>query len=272
MRFSLAGVQLKFSAVQEASGGLTIPAHGVGGSWIVKLPSTKFPAVPENEYVMLELARAVGINVPEIRLVPVKEIEGLPEDAGRMEGNALVVRRFDRDGQQRIHMEDFAQVFGLFPENKYGHRSYANIATVLRAEAGEESTNEFVRRLAFSVAIGNGDMHLKNWSLLYPDTIRPVLSPAYDLVSTFVYIPGDKLALSLGGSRSLEGISIEQVRRFADTAHLAVNPVWQIMSEVVERTAAAWRNLEKKELLPPQMRSAIGKQIQTVLAAMRHNS
>lgn len=272
LRFSLAGVQLKFSAVLEASGGLTIPAHGVGGSWIVKLPSTKFPAVPENEYVMLELARAVGIAVPEIRFVPVKEIRGLPEDAARMEGNALVVRRFDRDGQQRIHMEDFAQVFGLFPEDKYGHRSYANIAAVVRAEAGEESTYEFVRRLAFSVSIGNGDMHLKNWSLLYPDTVRPVLSPAYDFVSTLVYIPGDKLALSFGGSRSLSEISVDQVRRFADTAHLAVNPVWQIVREVVERTADAWRTLDKKELLASEMQSAIGKQIQTVLAAAIRNS
>lgn len=271
LRFSLAGVQLKFSAVLEASGGLTIPAHGIGGSWIVKLPSTKFPAVPENEYVMLELARAVGITVPEIRLVPVKKIRGLPEDMVRMEGNALVVRRFDRDGQKHIHMEDFAQVFGLFPEDKYGHRSYANIAAVLRAEAGEESTDELVRRLAFSVAIGNGDMHLKNWSLLYPDTIRPVLSPAYDFVSTVVYIPGDKLALSFGGSRSLEGISVDQVRRFADTAHLAVNPVWQIVREVAERTAAAWSTLDQKELLPPEMRAAIGKQIQAVPAATMRN-
>ena len=272
LRFSLAGVQLKFSAVLEASGGLTVPAHGVGGSWIVKLPSTKFPAVPENEYVMLELARAVGINVPEVRLVPVKEIRGLPEDAGRMEGNALVVRRFDRQGRQRIHMEDFAQIFGLFPENKYGHRSYANIAAVLRAEAGEHSTYEFVRRLAFSVAIGNGDMHLKNWSLLYPDTVRPVLSPAYDFVSTFVYIPGDKLALSFGGSRSLSEISVEQVRRFTDTAHLAVHPVWQVVSEVVQRTADAWNILDTKELLPPEMQSAIGRQIQSVLTATGRDS
>ena len=42
LRFSLAGVQLKFSAVLETTGGLTIPAHGIGGSWIVKLPSTQF--------------------------------------------------------------------------------------------------------------------------------------------------------------------------------------------------------------------------------------
>ena len=39
LRFSLAGVQLKFSAVEKARGGLTIPANGKGGDWIVKLPS-----------------------------------------------------------------------------------------------------------------------------------------------------------------------------------------------------------------------------------------
>jgi len=45
LRFFLAGVQLKFSAVKEASGGLTVPADGMGGSWIVKLPSARFKAL-----------------------------------------------------------------------------------------------------------------------------------------------------------------------------------------------------------------------------------
>jgi len=97
-----------------------------------------------------------------------------------------------------------------------------------------------------------------------------VLSPAYDLVSTFVYIPGDKLALSFGGSRSLSEISVEQGRRFADTAHLAVNPVWQIVTAVVERTADAWNALAMKELLPPEMRAAIGKQIEAVFKTIRN--
>ena len=96
-------------------------------------------------------------------------------------------------------MEDFAQVFGQFPEDKYKAVSYANIARVLWAETGEQGAYEFIRRLTFSVLIGNADMHLKNWSLLYPDTRTPVLSPAYDFVSTLPYIAGDKLALTLGG-------------------------------------------------------------------------
>jgi serine/threonine-protein kinase HipA len=269
LRFSLAGVQLKFSAVIESSGGLTIPAHGVGGSWIVKLPSSQYPAVPENEYVMLELARAVGVTVPAIKLISIEEVQGLPKDAAkvvtRMGGKALAVERFDRaPGGQRIHMEDFAQVFGVFPNEKYERHSYANIAAVLWAESGQESTFEFVRRLAFSVLIGNADMHLKNWSLLYPDGRTPVLSPAYDFVATLPYIPGDKLALSFGGGRSLSEITLDQVRRFADTAGLPMKPVWDIVLETVESTADAWRTLPMKELLAEDMHNVIDEQIRTV--------
>jgi serine/threonine-protein kinase HipA len=266
-RFSLAGVQLKFSAVMEASGGLTIPAHGVGGSWIVKLPSTQYAAIPENEYTMLELARAAGIQVPSIRLIPVAEIHGLPPDAARLDGKALAVERFDRAaGGRRVHMEDFAQVFGLFPEDKYGKSSYANIAAVLWAETGEPGTYEFVRRLVFSVLVGNGDMHLKNWSLLYPDGRTPVLSPAYDLVSTVPYIPGDSLALSFGGTKSLDGITLDQIRRFADTARLPMKPVSDIVRETVERTAEAWKRSPHKELIPVQVRQLIDSQIRKALA------
>jgi serine/threonine-protein kinase HipA len=44
-----------------------------------------------------------------------------------------------------------------------------------------------MRRLAFMVLSGNADAHLKNWSLLYPDGVRPRLAPVYDLVSTVMY-------------------------------------------------------------------------------------
>ena len=132
LRFSLAGVQLKFSAVMEAAGGLTVPVDGVGGSWIVKLPSARYSAVLENEFVMLEPARRVGITVPANRLVDIAQIKGLPEEAHTAGGKALAVQRFDRvPGGDPVHMEDFAQVFGLFPGDKYGRRSYANIASVL---------------------------------------------------------------------------------------------------------------------------------------------
>jgi serine/threonine-protein kinase HipA len=270
LRFSLAGVQLKFSAIMEASGGLTIPAGGMGGSWIVKLPSARYKAVPENEFAMLELARRVGISVPENKLIDVASIKGLPEQAHTMESKVLAVKRFDRlpDGKL-VHMEDFAQVFGEFPNNKYKFHSYANIATVLWAEIGEDAVIEFVRRLVFSVVIGNSDMHLKNWSLLYSDRRTPALSPGYDFVSTLPYIPGDTLALSFGDSRSLSEITPDQMRRFADTARIPASPLWKIAVETAERTAESWKALEQADALPNDLKDSIGRQILRVAASVK---
>lgn len=264
LRFSLAGVQLKFSAIANAAGGLTIPAHGIGGSWIVKLPSPRFPAVAENEFAMLELARAIGIDVPRIRLVPVSAIENLPAEAAALHGQALAVERFDRGpGGARIHMEDFAQVFSVYPENKYKSASYANIAAVLWPETGEPGTFEFIRRLVFSVLIGNGDMHLKNWSLLYPDTRTPTLSPAYDFVSTLPYLPADKLALNFGRRNEMDSVTPTQLRRFAETARLPYYPLVQLVKDTVESTAESWRTLDAKSLLPPEVHAAIHAQIES---------
>lgn len=82
----------------------------------------KFVGVPENEFAMMELARAVGMDVPEVRLIPLREIMDLPKDVARMAGNVLAVKRFGwtEDGR-RVHVEDFAQVFSLYPERKYEH-------------------------------------------------------------------------------------------------------------------------------------------------------
>ena len=269
LRFSLAGVQLKFSAIMEANGGLTIPADGIGGSWIVKLPSVRFEGVPENEFAMMELARGIGIPVPKVQRVPIKEIEGLPQDAGKMEGHALAVERFDRkpDGG-RVHMEDFAQVFGVFADDKYQKRSYANIAQVLAAEAGEDGVNDFVRRLVFSVLIGNGDMHLKNWSLLYPGGRRPILAPAYDYVSTIAYLPNDQLGLSFGGSKRIDIITQEQIARFANTASLAFSSIWDIAEGTVYETLGAWKKLDAKNVMAKAAREATEKHMQHVASSL----
>lgn len=104
-------------------------------------------------------------------------------------------------------------------------------------------------------------MHLKNWSLLYPDRRTPVLSPAYDLVATLPYIRGDELALSFGKSRSLSEITQDQVRRFADAARLPASPLWPIVTETAECTVAAWEKLTEKDLLAGKMRTTIRKQI-----------
>ena len=115
-------------------------------------------------------------------------------------------------------------------------------------------------------------MHLKNWSLLYADGRRPALSPAYDFVATLPYIPDDKLALNFGGSRSLAEVTLDQVRRFTDTAGLPMKPVWELVGETVERTADAWKTLDQKDLLPPDIHTSIDKQIQAVVVNKGRNA
>ena len=202
-------MQLKFSAIfdEQANKGLTIPAKGVGGSWIVKLPSTRFEGVPENEYAMLSLARQIGIDVPEIMLIDVDTIEGLPNGIGDLKGQAFAISRFDRTPDGPVHTEDFAQVFGVYPNDKYKKASYRNIATVLAAETGEAGVAEFIRRLTFCTLTGNADMHLKNWSLIYPDKRNPALSPAYDFVSTIPYIEDDEMALKFARTKRFDGFT-----------------------------------------------------------------
>jgi serine/threonine-protein kinase HipA len=265
LRFSLAGVQLKFSALMEAPRGLTLPVGGVGGNWIVKLPSPRFEAVPENEYAMMTLAKAVGIDVPDVRLVATKDIARLPQDLPEAFGQSLAVRRFDRPGTgERLHIEDFAQVFGVYPENKYRRASYGSIARVLWLEAGQEAVTEYTRRLVFNVLIGNADAHLKNWSLIYPDGRTPKLAPAYDLVGTIPYIPADRLALSLGDTKAFAHVDLDRFRRFAEKAGLPVRLVLQTARETAGEVRGLWPAHEPLGRLPERIREAIAAHMATV--------
>jgi len=237
-RFSLAGIQLKFSAIVQSSGGLTIPASGLGGDWIVKLPAQNFTSVPENEFSMLRLAKEVGIDTPEINLIDLDKVSGLPE-LGILGGNkALAVKRFDREDGKRIHIEDFAQVYSVFPKDKYDKVNYGNIANMVWTLTGQDGLVDFIKRLVFNIIIGNGDMHLKNWSFIYPDGKTPQLAPAYDFVSTVVYIPDDKLALNLAGEKDMYKISLASFSKLAKKAqlpeYLVVNTAKEMATSVLE--------------------------------------
>lgn len=239
--FSLAGVQLKFSA-RESGRGLTIPVSGEGGNWIVKLPDARFDGVPSNEYATMRWAKESGIDVPDTRLLDLSDVSGLPEEAAQArETMAYAVRRFDRGAHdQRIHIEDFAQVLGLFPEEKYKRFNYETIANVVAALTGESGLREWIRRLVFVIASGNGDAHHKNWSLIYPDGVQARLSPAYDLVSTIQYLPGDQLALTLARSKRWEDVSIGSFLRLARKIGWPEDSMHAMVDEAIEAVLGAW--------------------------------
>ena len=247
LRFSLAGVQLKFSAIDEAVGGLTIPAKGIGGSWIVKLPSRKFAGVPENEFSMMTLARLIGMDVPAIRLVDIDAIRNLPDGIGTLKGQALAIERFDRLPGGAVHMEDFAQIFGVYPEEKYENASARSIGRVIGAEGGEADVAEFIRRLTFNTLIGNADMHLKNWSLIYPDRRHAALAPAYDFISTIAYIQAGKSALKFSRTKSFTEYSEDELSHLAAKARLPEKLVLDTARETVALFHQHW-HAEKANL------------------------
>ncbi len=266
LRFSLAGVQLKFSAHRNAgkAHGLTIPAKGVGGSWIVKLPSQQFSGVPENEFSMMRIAALMGMDVPDIELVDTAAILNLPEGIGELRGQALAIKRFDRSEQGAVHIEDFAQVFGVLPDDKYRKASYRNIAQVLATAAGEADTVEFIRRLVFSTLIGNADMHLKNWSLIYPDRRTPMLSPAYDLLSTIPYIRDEKAALKYSRTKVMAELSRDELAHLAAKAYLSEKMVLDTATETVARFKDVWRTERQNLPLAAAVKDAIDEHAKRV--------
>lgn len=248
MRFSLAGVQLKFSAVQQANGGLTIPATGQGGSWIVKLPSSRFDTVPENEYSMMELARMLGMDVPETQLLPINQIANIPDGIGKFgdafkNAQAFVIKRFDRAGDQAVHIEDFAQVFGVYPQDKYKKASMRNIAQVIGIEGQDEDIAEFTRRLVFNTLIGNADMHLKNWSVIYKDKRTASIAPAYDFVSTIPYIPDDSASLKVSRSKKFSDFTLDELSHLAAKAMLPE----KLVLDTAKQTVAGFHEIWAKE-------------------------
>ena len=269
LRFSLAGVQLKFSAVQQAQGGLTIPASGRGGDWIIKLPSVRFPAVAANEFSMMRLASAMGMDIPDVELLPLDQIEGLPEGLGKFKEDAFAIRRFDRPAEGGpVHIEDFAQVFGVYPAEKYDKGSYRNIAKVLWRETGEAGVREFIRRLVFNTLIGNADMHLKNWSLIYPDGRTPKLAPGYDFLSTTLYIPDENAALKFGRTKKIAELTLEEMLYMADKAGIPAALAKDSATEAVDRFHQVWGQERAHLPISHELEAEINRLIAVIPLAM----
>jgi serine/threonine-protein kinase HipA len=203
--------------------------------------------VPENEFTVMSWAKAVGIDVPGMALFDLAQLHDLPPEVQGLPGRAFAVRRFDRAAGRRIHIEDFAQVFGAYAHDKYKGANYENIGRLLYDLDGERALGEFVRRLVFNVLIGNADAHLKNWSLVYPDGQRALLSPAYDLVAVVAFLRNQTLALNLAGSKRFEDVSWESFRKFARKLRVDERTILPVVRETRDRTLELLRGVQPSE-------------------------
>jgi len=258
IKFSLAGVQLKFSMVKSGDL-LTMPASGTGGRFIVKFPSQTYPLLPEIEYSAMRLAEAAGVRIADIELVSTANLQGINDTFLSTGRHVLCVERFDRSQERRIHMEDFAQILEAVGNRKY-HKG--NIDTEFHVIAQftvnpVTSVLEMIRRVTVDIMLGNGDNHLKNTSLIYPDGRTPELSPAYDIVPTVYFNPDDTLALKFGGKRRFESVGEHQFERLALFVGIEARVLVKQVRTTIERAVAAWPTLLRTLPWPDEVRQCL---------------
>lgn len=167
-KLSISGVQPKLSMSRQGS--KLIPVT-TGGQFILKPQTERFPDLPQNENLCMTIAQLMGINIPPHGLFDLQD--GSP---------AYLVRRFDRtpDGH-KLRCEDFTQILGEDDKYSGSLEQIGKRIWELSSIPGLD-VQLFFERALLNFLLGNGDAHLKNFSLLETDAGRLRLSPAYDIV------------------------------------------------------------------------------------------
>jgi len=154
----------------------------------------EYPELAANEYFCMRAALHSGLEVPKFELSE--------------HGKFLVVERFDLNERGYLGFEDFC-VLNAWPSKAKYDGSYEGAARQIRAFVSPPLLNHalesFFKIVALSSGLKNGDAHLKNFGVLYEDCGTDAqinLAPAYDIVTTSVYIKNDSMALLLGGSKA----------------------------------------------------------------------
>lgn len=237
-----------FSPVQGAP---RLTAHG--STHIVKtFDARRFPGLGANEFLCLQAARRAGLAVPPAALA--------------QDGRVLVIERFDQnpDGSYRA-FEDGCALAGRLSRDKY-EGSYEQLAGTLAGvinsvDGTPAELAKFFRSLVLSVAVRNGDAHRKNFGVLYDEATGAIgTAPAFDVVTTKVYIPADCLALTLDGTKRWP--TGKRLQRFGvQRCQLSPQTAREIVGEVAEAVAATMGEIDAVAEKDPEARAT--------LAAMR---
>jgi len=225
--FTVPGVQKKLSLhlSQEEKPRLTLVNYPTG--YILKPQTEEYPALPELEHLIMQMAEASSIKtVPHALL-------RLPSQQNAF---AYITKRIDRVNGQMLAMEDFCQLDGRLTEDKY-RGSYERCAKIVSKYSSAEGLDaaELFLRIVFSFAVGNSDMHLKNFSLIETAEGNSdyVLSAAYDLLSTNIVIPADpeQLALTINGKK--QNIRRKDFIKFAQTVGITEKSAEKMIGKII---------------------------------------
>lgn len=193
---SISGVQDKLSLKIENN--KLVPTV-VDGAYILKpIPLMEYGEflddVASNEHFTMQLAKQV-YKIPTAT-------NGLIRFAN--DELAYIVKRFDRAQGRKIKQEDFCSL-AEFSEQKNGKNykydySYEQMAKLIKRYIPTYKLEmvKFFKLILFNYLIGNGDAHLKNFSVTQRETKEYALSPSYDLLSSSLHLPNEsRTALDL---------------------------------------------------------------------------
>ena len=189
-KLSISGIQPKLFVKLNEKQNMLIPV-AEGGEYILKPQTSTFPNIPENEQCCMDIAKELNIEVPLHCLIPLKD-----------KSLAYVVKRFDREKSVKIHQEDFGQI--LEQTDKY-KGSVEQIGRKLKeiSSAPGYDVQLLFERVVLNFILGNGDAHLKNYSIAYRDKDNIRLTPAYDIVCSRLVIPQDEdSAITIHGKKN----------------------------------------------------------------------
>ena len=227
-KMSISGAQIKAS-VKPDIGKNTIEITGYGGTHILKPEPGDYPGLCQNENLCMSMAESAGMEVPPHGLFYLADKK-----------LCYIVKRFDRDELfNKIHVEDMAQLSGMPPETKY-EASLEKVGKIILKYSRRPYIDivYFIERVIFCFLTGNGDMHLKNWSLisaLENSGGGYQLAPCYDFLCSKIYLPGeDESALTVNGKRN----------RISSDDFYALSQYLKIDSKAYENSFARIRGLK----------------------------
>lgn len=151
-----------------------------GEQWIIKFFNNEYVDAPLVEHASMTLAAKAGITVATTQII------SLPA------ANAIAIRRFDREGDRRIHsISAGTAIRAVTPQGEEPEMGYPALAGVLRRiGVNPHDAQELFRRMVFNILIDNTDDHEKNHALLVVDPTsnqrsgRVRLAPAYNVLPT----------------------------------------------------------------------------------------
>lgn len=232
-RVTVPGVQAKLSLEiqKKTKEAQKLTIVGLWGRYILKPPSSQWPELPANEHCTMKMADVAGIETVSNGLIKLA--------SGEL---AYITKRIDRDDEgNKFAMEDMAQLTGRLTEDKY-KGSHEQIAKLIKrfSENPVFDLTRYFETVLFSFLTGNGDMHLKNFSLFKDPELGWKFSPSYDLLSTRLVIPEsrdpEELALTLSGKKSK--FRRGSFRKFGDHIGLNKKQVDNLIDNMLEKEQA----------------------------------